>query len=64
MLTLNFHWAWIPFVFLIIIGIIAFFKLSGDSGDGPAAGIGVAVGCGAFLLALAVALIIGGIWLW
>lgn len=64
MLNLTFHWAWIPFVIVIIIGIIAFWKLSGDSGDGPAAGLGSVAGCGVFLFALAVALVIGGIWLW
>jgi hypothetical protein len=64
MIDLHFHWAWIPFVIVLVIGIIAFFRFSNDGDSGPAAGLSVAVGCGAFLIALVVALVIGGIWLW
>lgn len=49
---------------VLVIGIIAFFRFSNDGDSGPAAGLSVAVGCGAFLIALVVALVIGGIWLW
>ena len=63
MINLHFHWAWIPFVVVLLIGIIALFCFLNDDDRGPAVGLSVAVGCGVFLIAIVVALVIGGIWL-
>ena len=60
MIDLHFHWAWIPFVILILLGLFLCFR---DTDNDPY-GIGAAGGCLMFLVCIAVALIIGGIWLW
>jgi hypothetical protein len=64
MIDLHFHWAWIPFAVVLLAGIIALFYFLNDDDRGPAAGLSGLVGCCLFLIALVVALVIGGIWLW
>ena len=60
MINLHFHWAWIPFVILIIVGLFFLFR---DRGEDPV-GFGALGGCLTFLVCLLAALVIGGIWLW
>lgn len=64
MITLSFSWVWIVVIIVFILGIIGFFYFSKDSGDGPAGGLSVMLGCGVFLITLVICLVIGGIFLW
>lgn len=61
MINLNFHWAWIPIIALIIIGIWFFNKQSNDSDQ---FGLGTAFGCFGCILCFLVALVLGGIFIW
>jgi hypothetical protein len=60
MINLHFHWAWIPFVILIIVGLFFFFR---ENGKDPM-GFNAFGGCLIFLVCILAALVIGGIWLW
>ena len=61
MISLHFHWAWIVIAVLVILGVAYCVKHSSDSDP---YGIGATVGCLVLVLAILLALIIGGIFIW
>ena len=60
MITLNFHWAWLPIVIFIIMGVVSYYYYSKDD----RLGLNTAVGVIILIICLLFAAVIGGIFIW
>lgn len=60
MINLHFHWAWIPMVILVIVGL--FFLVKREENDRY--GVGGCFNFSVFIICIMASLIIGGIWIW
>ena len=61
MISLHFHWAWILMAVLVIFGIAFCIKQSNESDK---YGVGAAFGCAVLIVAILLALVLGGIFIW
>jgi uncharacterized Tic20 family protein len=61
MLDFQIHWAWVPAIVLVVIGLVVFWLFAKDDGD---FGIGGMFGCLLFIICVLLALAFLGIFVW
>ncbi len=64
MIDIHLHWSWLLIAAVVIIGICVAYPYLRERNEGIGGAVSGAIGCAILVVAILVALVLGGIFIW